>query len=560
MKALTHLLACLLTLFITQSFAQSTFRHYAWEPHQEAIIYDAIQDSAGNIYVAGYSGNRNFFDFDYYLAKLNPNRTMDWDKEVPIQVSVPNLSFSELEFHPDGNLLAGGAASPCDYVDAYLHIHKFGPNGSSLWTSELHFGPNMKEVSRLCGVPDGSVFVAAEDTLFKLSPSGDSLWRTPVSVNTPSEMFHSDGKLWILGDSIAVMDTASGSYVLSGIGTLLGQAIHVQDSQFFAYSGNTVRHFNGRNLVNSFNSIPLTGTGTIHLQFDNGYLYLINDDNMIRVDTANGSTTSLNFTHHDLFSPTAPMLKNNKLFFAGFQARPYDNYNPVVTEMNLTTGNYEAGGIDVKLSNVYYDSLSITYPSGPGGFANISFRLQAVLILSPFSSSTLGNPFSFTVKGKGFRMCGTSTEQLPMSFVFFSPGDSTDNYLGWFFDQTVSPGDLANYSITICKNNPDNFLDVNPVDECLELYLGNLTEISPGTDPDQFTIFPNPADKSVEISSLSLAPWQFEILSVEGKSVKTQQHLQGPTRISTQDLSDGIYILKIMQSGKVQTEKLVVRH
>lgn len=100
-----------------------------------------------------------------------------------------------------------------------------------------------------------------------------------------------------------------------------------------------------------------------------------------------------------------------------------------------------------------------------------------------------------------------------------------------------------------------------------ELRIGTTWAVVTPKDPtfsledkfkNSFVVFPNPATNGfVNITSASQSQKEVYVYDVLGKLL-IKQNLSG-TRLNTQSLKAGVYILKITQDGRTETKKLVIR-
>jgi hypothetical protein len=79
----------------------------------------------------------------------------------------------------------------------------------------------------------------------------------------------------------------------------------------------------------------------------------------------------------------------------------------------------------------------------------------------------------------------------------------------------------------------------------------------------QFELSPNPADQFVQLNYSNLVRGRFtiNILDAMGKVVLSQSDCNEKTfRISTAQLTPGLYFLKLSSAGKVGVKKFVIQH
>lgn len=80
------------------------------------------------------------------------------------------------------------------------------------------------------------------------------------------------------------------------------------------------------------------------------------------------------------------------------------------------------------------------------------------------------------------------------------------------------------------------------------VYLGSGRE-------DKVFVYPNPANKSVQIIGISGKGW-LEIRNLEGKLLLGSQ-VEALENVDVENLTEGVYIYKVITEGNVLTGKLV---
>jgi hypothetical protein len=102
-------------------------------------------------------------------------------------------------------------------------------------------------------------------------------------------------------------------------------------------------------------------------------------------------------------------------------------------------------------------------------------------------------------------------------------------------------------------------------------YYGSLqyfknTEINIGIGENQgeefFSIYPNPATDMVTIKLMNEKagdPMQVSIIDLNGRVVKKTEIRTDDLRLRTEDLSPGVYFVRLVQGDRVCASKLVVR-
>ena len=71
-----------------------------------------------------------------------------------------------------------------------------------------------------------------------------------------------------------------------------------------------------------------------------------------------------------------------------------------------------------------------------------------------------------------------------------------------------------------------------------------------------FALYPNPADQFVRVQGFKNA--EVALLDISGKTVFATKAKDGIT-ISLSDYAEGVYFIRLIESGLVSTQKLVIR-
>jgi len=145
--------------------------------------------------------------------------------------------------------------------------------------------------------------------------------------------------------------------------------------------------------------------------------------------------------------------------------------------------------------------------------------------------------------------------------------------LGRFRDVVVSPDGLKLYvacdssgstsgptgNVTTTPNNPGSILEFTYVPIPGARYDNRL--ITENTQDKSIDVYPNPASTYIIVYNYKEADSRFiELYDLNGRMVRKTRSVAMSTRINTASLSNGLYILKVVDSkGKaIRTEKIVV--
>lgn len=75
-----------------------------------------------------------------------------------------------------------------------------------------------------------------------------------------------------------------------------------------------------------------------------------------------------------------------------------------------------------------------------------------------------------------------------------------------------------------------------------------------------FQIFPNPAGDKVEIQHSFSGNVQVQLTDFNGKILLNQGFVSNKFQLDTTHFPNGIYLVKLIQNGKISTEKLIIQH
>jgi hypothetical protein len=70
-------------------------------------------------------------------------------------------------------------------------------------------------------------------------------------------------------------------------------------------------------------------------------------------------------------------------------------------------------------------------------------------------------------------------------------------------------------------------------------------------------IYPNPVYDDIIIETRQTTSFHLEILDLDGRIVKEEPHIQTPATVSIEELTQGIYILKLNSDGGTLSKRLI---
>jgi hypothetical protein len=214
-----------------------------------------------------------------------------------------------------------------------------------------------------------------------------------------------------------------------------------------------------------------------------------------------------------------------------------------------TPGNLLTYDLSFKPVTVTFDPFFQTMSAG----STFKLTTLAVKVVDFFANKTnFGNETSLSV---------ISTD--PISKVELQRSTNATDFVTAGEMNLLNPGgQTLNYSFT------DQPLFATTVFYRAKIYYAGKEEYTniikiQGTQVKTLTVSPNPADKEVKIAFDNAAgeEYKLRILSADGKLVKEIITNTSLTHFDTGDMAAGVYMLQVVQQGKVsQSSKFLVRH
>ncbi len=125
-----------------------------------------------------------------------------------------------------------------------------------------------------------------------------------------------------------------------------------------------------------------------------------------------------------------------------------------------------------------------------------------------------------------------------------------------FVDGAGNSNSIRNYELGI-KNDKDGYYRLKQIDFDGKFTYSNIIFIK-GFDKNDIKIYPNPASDFFQIKT-SLPDFTYKITDIQGKLFDTKHISQDFAKIDISNLSNGIYLIQILQNGKNQTKKMVIQ-
>jgi hypothetical protein len=227
----------------------------------------------------------------------------------------------------------------------------------------------------------------------------------------------------------------------------------------------------------------------------------------------------------------------------------------------LFTGNEFGVDVDVDYSGIYVisqldDSTNVMKYLNPGSGNNVDFGL--VCVDSAWIDST-GMVQINIFNGNFVHMnypavtilspAGDTISEGNINF-FAQLGNSYQIYQNSISDTTIT--DFSNYTFLMQNAfNPDTLVQI---EFCISTALIDSKKLD-------YIIFPNPVSNllHIQFNDMNIAE-ELQVWNIYGQLVQSHKNLNKQNQISCDGLSDGIYILKMLQGNKVQLNKFIVAH
>ena len=130
---------------------------------------------------------------------------------------------------------------------------------------------------------------------------------------------------------------------------------------------------------------------------------------------------------------------------------------------------------------------------------------------------------------------------------------------------------LYEYNESPYPHSSQDTMDRVDLDFILEVAKGSLGAVSyfakaydnMATVENQqisFQILPNPAGDKVEIHHTFSGNVQVQLTDLNGKVLLNQGFNRNKFQLDTTHFPNGIYLVQLIQNGKISTEKLIIQH
>ena len=225
---------------------------------------------------------------------------------------------------------------------------------------------------------------------------------------------------------------------------------------------------------------------------------------------------------------------------------PYGYTNPTNASSGISrmTSSYQLRSITDR-STLPDGSNSV--PAGPA--INSTFPLGTYMEDYEYVSG------SGTLDEHNGRYCYTP-EYPTGTYAYFIATDSNGDpdypyIIGEQYYGQVSTSDIMGASNATIPSSGMTCMNVNSVNDIIEL-----------TDAEFFTVFPNPADQTINISMTNEGKMQVTIFDAVGREIMSTNTGSNSAQFNTSAINAGIYYLQVVnhEKGMVQTEKIIIAH
>ncbi|MFI5218005.1 MAG: T9SS type A sorting domain-containing protein [Bacteroidia bacterium] len=453
------------------------------------------------------------YDSDTIYAFNVDDGTIKWSSQLTSQTfgAYPGCVFA-----CNGDLIVNG---PGPAGMSTMRLNKY--TGDTVWTNANTFS-----IGPAVGL------AASETTVYRITGAVTSPIRlTTIDINTGATKYFTPH---IPGDP----DQENPITIGSG-----GEIYFWRDGgNLFAYEDN------GTGLLQTWFYVPQTTTGAAFYgniaEGVDGNLYVFDSGKIRRIDYTSGGVLDSSIININQGSisvgadSTVYVDDQNGMFYAlsydlqtvKWQLAVGSNYycNPALAKdgIMIMTG----GGYNIK---AYKPTLTLKPVADFRASATKVFTNQLV----DFFDQSSYSPTSWQWYFPGANTT-TSTQQNPTGTIYSTPG----------IYKVTLVADNSNGSDSVTKAC---YIEVEVATAINEFMVYGL----------QFTVYPNPADEFVVISSEFADKSRIKIFDVNGKEVfKQELSLLSGSRLRTSDFPNGIYLLQLISNENIFMKKIIIQH
>lgn len=543
--------------------------------------YALTYDNGGYIYITGdFTGNASFGTVnltgkgtqDVFIMKMDTNGKAVWAKSVGGKRSVNGYAIAvdiEKNVYVKGayrgdtvDFDPGAGSSYMSTATNAIFLLKLTDNGDYVWAKQMEGAQKLQVGKSLAIDACGDLYMTASFTgtvdfdpdtstfyLTKASNKGDAFvvkWNSygkfiwaknlgGISTDMHGAAIDVDqsGRVYTTGffNDIAVMDSASNTYLFSNGGNDIYLSVHDQDGSYLwaGQIGGAGYDYPSALLLDDYNNMYISGYFEGTVDFDPtsggtaiktaaGLTYSLFVSKLSYVDTASGGTISLQISGPD-------------------SVCSYQHYT-------FTTDQFPGATYSWNLPNGWTGSSttdSISVMTGEeGGEIIVSVYRKCDTLTVNYVVELLLLPVHITVNGD---VLSTTNKENYDTWQWYLDGEPIEGANA----DTYAVHDNGLYSVVVTGKGCSD----------TATYLVNNTGIAHNTAKDYINIYPNPVRNTLHIAVME--PAVVYIRQLDGKMVTTKTLHAGINTCDLNTLHTGMYLLSIMtrEGMLIKTEKLV---
>lgn len=550
------LLFCMLQLTVV--FSQAPSFEKCYEPIYTSGFNSITHDSSGYFYAVGSSGRA----FDP-LVFVKLDREGNFLLENYFYFNDIN-NIRNIQYAPDGNLVAIGDISGCDVGESAGLVVKISPTGNVLWAKTMNpipLGvPGNNTPNSCIALRNGNILVVTDTILNFFSEFGDSLRTIYMALRPYAVTDGFNDNIVCLNQSGIVILDSSGQQINFVPNTIPISSIKLlPDSTYLANSGNSLLKIDS-----SFNLITQIDLTTINLSIgastlEPGKIWIGNlnalcfasfDYNLQLIDSFHVQPNGVDLSSYSVVDTT--------LMVVGAE---YDRNSHSYIKSYSTSGNYTTYNTDLALINLSFDTLYVGHPASlPPEVYTINF--VARLTVQNTGVDTIQS-FYANAESMLFGPCGNFGYVGLIEGLNLAPGQTT----------SVPIDTLGEYGIVItnfpyvyefctwisCPNfkvdqdHSNNYL-------CDTAIFLDPTGVHDFYASYKLDIYPNPFNSkiSIRVSEEMLQNTTYEVYNLIGELKQSGWLTDKENILDLSGLSSGVYFITIL-SGEISISRKIIK-
>ncbi|MCB9235817.1 MAG: T9SS type A sorting domain-containing protein [Bacteroidia bacterium] len=505
-----------------------------------------VEMADGGFIAAGENSNPGNWQWKPRIHAFDSNGVFRWEI-IPTAWPVEVGRITDLEATPDGNFLATGYSSGCDYEFIKQYLCKFTPNGTVLWEKKYRlfygFGYGECEVIQH---NSGDIYLSYRHLLLRANGTGDSLSLDSTALGSIHQIRESSNGGILLACDYGVELRGTNLQLINGVNFPFPVTELVPEANggavILAQTG-LARLDSGLQTVAD---TILPQSGCFGLERYNGNYFLGYASGFLQVDSLFG------VIQDQPYSNLSPMVCNDVIFSRGMAINAgyhsdYQAETHAVKSFSLSNGTGINPALDVAIVDFIAGPVNVSQ-SGFGSY-DLSFQPEAKVV-------NLGNSVyevSVSVDFGQFFICGKSAYTAWSGPVSLGPGDTVTIPFGNIFMYGLPPGFLNNFCFPVWTSAPNNQFDKVPGNDGSTFCLDSLLGLKDGIYFD-LQIFPNPTRDRLFLEGLPTDgnPTQIFLYTARGERVRNETIAREGLILNLADLPAGLYLLEICrEEGKI---------